>query len=167
MHRNLGQCPHCEKRFARITEQTPLVNRSDGMRFHVTLFAGPNPRPKFSGGFYNDQVICQFAYAHDRFGLRDHTVSVVIDHAEEDPEKYSAKLKKRPTSLQSCSRKSNDRLRFTRSRAGSSHRVFQFNHSARLPLGCSATASGSSMGARQSAASRRKSRCRVLLLCFV
>ncbi len=87
MHRNLGQCPHCEKRFARITEQTPLVNRSDGMRFHVTLFAGPNPRPKFSGGFYNDQVICQFAYAHDRFGLRDHTVSVVIDHAEEDPEK--------------------------------------------------------------------------------
>ena len=80
------QCPHCGKTFARLTAQTPLVNRSDGMRFHVTLFAGPDPRTKFSGGFYDDQVICQFAYAHDQFGPRDRTVSVVITRAEQNPE---------------------------------------------------------------------------------
>jgi len=71
--------------FARLTERTPLVNRSDGMRFHVTLFAGPDPRTKFSGGFYDDQVMCHFAYAHDQFGSKDRTVSVVIARAEQDP----------------------------------------------------------------------------------
>jgi hypothetical protein len=52
----------------------------------VTLFAGPDPRTKFSGGFYFGQVICHFTYAHDQFGPKDHTVSVVVTHAEEDPE---------------------------------------------------------------------------------
>jgi len=56
------------------------------MRFHVTLFAGPDPRTKFSGGFYADQAICQFAYAHDQLGPKDRTVSVVITQAAEDPE---------------------------------------------------------------------------------
>lgn len=69
-----------------MTEQTPLVNRSDGIRFHVTLFAGPDPRTKFSGGFYDGQLICHFAYAHDRFGPKDRTVSVVITHAGGAPE---------------------------------------------------------------------------------
>jgi hypothetical protein len=75
LQRNLIQCPHCEKRFVRFREQTPIVNRSDGVRFHLTLFAGPDPRPRFSAGFYKNQVICHFAYAHDQFGAKDHTVS--------------------------------------------------------------------------------------------
>ena len=85
MQRNCIECMHCGKTFARLTEQTPLINRSDGMRFHVTLFAGPSPRLRFSGGFYRNQVICNFAYVHDQFGAKDHTVSVFIVHAEEDP----------------------------------------------------------------------------------
>jgi len=52
----------------------------------VTLFAGPDPRTKFFGGFYFGQVICHFAYAHDQFGPKEQTVSVVVTHAEEDPE---------------------------------------------------------------------------------
>ena len=30
--------------------------------------------------------MCDFAYAHDQLGPKDHTVSVVIARAEEDPE---------------------------------------------------------------------------------
>ncbi len=56
------------------------------MGFHVSLFAGPDPRPKFSGGFYDDQVICYFTYAHVLFGFKDDTVSVVITCAEEYPD---------------------------------------------------------------------------------
>jgi len=62
------------------------------MSFHVTLFAGPDPRRRFSGGFYPEQLICYFAYAHDQFGPRDHTVSVVITQAEEDPEEVLRQL---------------------------------------------------------------------------
>jgi len=84
--RNVPVCPHCGKTFTRITPRTPLINRSDGALFHVTLFAGPGPRPKPSGGFHNHQVVCYFAYAHDRFGPKNHTISVVITHAKEEPE---------------------------------------------------------------------------------
>ena len=80
-------CPHCGKAFVRLTEQMPLVNRSDGLHFHLSLFAGPDPRTKFGGGFYDDQVICNFAYAHDHFGPKIHTFLLVITHAEADPEK--------------------------------------------------------------------------------
>lgn len=69
-----------------MTEQTPVINRSDGLRYHVTLFAGPDLRTKVSGGFYEDQVICYFAYAHDHFGPKEHTVSVVITHVGQDSE---------------------------------------------------------------------------------
>lgn len=86
MLRNSQKCPHCGKTFVRITGQTPLVNRSDGTFFHVTLFAGPDPRAKFSGDFYDNQVICNFAYAHVQLGLKDHTVTIVITKAEKDPE---------------------------------------------------------------------------------
>lgn len=52
----------------------------------MTLFAGPEARPRVSGGFYDDQVVCYFAYAHDDLGPKDDTTSVVITHAAEDPE---------------------------------------------------------------------------------
>lgn len=86
LQRNSSHCGHCGKTFVRITNQTPLVNRSDGFRYHVTLFSGPDPRPKPSGGFYSDQVLCEFAYAHDQLGPKDHTVLVVITHTKPNPE---------------------------------------------------------------------------------
>lgn len=86
MQRNSSQCAHCGKTFVRITEQTPLVNRSDGKRYHLTLFSGPDPRPKQPRGSYIDQVICNFAYAHDQFGPENHSVVVVIDQVLKNPE---------------------------------------------------------------------------------
>ena len=86
MQVNAIECAHCGKRFVRITAQTPLVNRSDGKSFHVTLFAGPDPRPNGSGDFYDGQFVCDFVYAHDRFGPKNHTVIVVLTVVNEDPE---------------------------------------------------------------------------------
>ena len=62
------------------------MNRSDGERFHVTLFAGPDPWPKISGGFHNDRVLCNFVYAHDVFGHEDHTAFVAVPRAGGVPE---------------------------------------------------------------------------------
>ena len=86
MQRNAIQCSHCGKNFVRITDKTPLVNRSDGKRFHVTLFAGPDPRPKVSGGFDQGQLICDFVYAHDRFGPKNHTILVVVSIVDDNPD---------------------------------------------------------------------------------
>jgi len=77
---------NCGKTFAQITPRTPLINRSDGVLFHLTLFAGPAPRPKSSGGFYSRQAVCYFAYAHVQLGPKNHTISVVITHTKEEPE---------------------------------------------------------------------------------
>jgi hypothetical protein len=66
---------------------TPIVNRSDGRTFHVSLYSGPNPRPRFSGGFYLEQMICGFGYAFDQIGAKTYFVLVIILlHAEEDTE---------------------------------------------------------------------------------
>jgi hypothetical protein len=80
LERNGFRCTHCGKTFARIGE-TPVANRY-GRNFHVVLFAGPGPRL----GDYREQVVYDFAYAHDRLGPQDRTVSVVIARAQEDPE---------------------------------------------------------------------------------
>lgn len=80
MEENDFRCTHCGKTFARVG-QTPVVNRY-GRTFHLTLFAGPGPRVSD----YREQAVCDFAYAHDQLGPRDHTVSVVIAHADKNPE---------------------------------------------------------------------------------
>lgn len=80
MQENDIRCAHCGKMFARIG-QTPIVSRF-GRNFHVVLFAGPGPRVQD----YREQVVCDFAYVHDQLGPKDHTVSVVMAHAGDDPE---------------------------------------------------------------------------------
>lgn len=80
---NSTECPHCGKAFVRITDETPLVNRSDGTRFHVALLTGPDLRPAPSG-FYDDQAICRFAYAHDQFGPKDQRILVVMTQIMEN-----------------------------------------------------------------------------------
>ena len=92
MQRNSSHCGHCGNTFVRITEQTPLVNRSDGKRFHVTLFSGPDPRPRVLGGFHDNEVICQFLIANERFGPNDHTVVVVIARAEKAPKEVLGQI---------------------------------------------------------------------------
>jgi hypothetical protein len=67
-------------------EPALLVNRSDGELFHVMLFAGPYARAKFSGGYYDERLVCQFAYAHVKFGTKERTVTVVMSNAYKDAE---------------------------------------------------------------------------------
>ncbi|MFY9530042.1 MAG: hypothetical protein WBC04_19485 [Candidatus Acidiferrales bacterium] len=86
MQRNADKCDHCGERFFRLTEKTPIVNRSDGKSFHIGLFFGPDPRPSPSGGYPANQVICSFAYAHDRIGPDNQLVEVVVFHAKETHE---------------------------------------------------------------------------------
>jgi hypothetical protein len=85
VYRNSNDCPHCGRIFARRTEMTPVVNRSDGETFHVSLYSGPSPRPRSSGGFYAEQLICGFGYAFDQIGPKTYFVLVIILlNAEED-----------------------------------------------------------------------------------
>ena len=70
MQRNAKECAHCGKTFVRLTGDTPLVNRSDGETFHVSLYAGPN----LSSG----RTICTFGYVHDRIKAETEYVNVAI-----------------------------------------------------------------------------------------
>ena len=85
MQRNAEKCEHCGKPFPRLSVKIPIVNRSTES-FHVSLFSGPDTRPKFSGGFYDDQVICDFTYIHNDLGAKEYTVLVVMAHAKHHPE---------------------------------------------------------------------------------
>jgi len=51
MDRNPERCAHCGELFIQV-EKVPFINRTNGKDFHVSLFAGPNPRPNASGGFF-------------------------------------------------------------------------------------------------------------------
>jgi hypothetical protein len=86
LQRNVHKCAHCGERFSRLTEKTPTVNRSDGKSFHVGVFFGPDPGPSPSGDYSANQVICSFAYAHDRIGPDNHLVEVVMFRAKETAE---------------------------------------------------------------------------------
>ncbi|MFY9530044.1 MAG: hypothetical protein WBC04_19475 [Candidatus Acidiferrales bacterium] len=66
MQRNADKCAHCGEGFSRFTEKTPIVNRSDEKSFHVILFAEPT--------YHANQLICLFAYAHDRIGPKNHSL---------------------------------------------------------------------------------------------
>lgn len=66
MQRNAEKCGHCGKPFVRLTHNTPIVNRSFEDIFHLTLFSGPQPRPNLRGGFYRNQLLCNFTYRHKR-----------------------------------------------------------------------------------------------------
>ena len=76
MQRNTETCSHCGKPFVRLTGNTPIVNRSFEKIFHLTLFAGPQPRPKLRGGFFKNQAVCNFSYSHH--GLETNADQIVL-----------------------------------------------------------------------------------------
>ena len=81
MQRNAKRCAHCGESFVPV-ENVPFINRTDRKTFHVTLFAGPNPRPTPSGGFFARQRICSFWYVHNQLGPKRRYVVVYIPKAE-------------------------------------------------------------------------------------
>ena len=75
----MQECAHCRELFMPVGS-TPLINRTDGRSFHVTLFVGPNPRENPAGGFFTDQSMCSFWYVHDRLGpARKYLVVYILD----------------------------------------------------------------------------------------
>lgn len=82
MQRNSDKCSHCGRMFVRA-DGTAVVNRSDGMTFHVSLISGPSPRPDVSGGFHKDQAVCKFGYVSDFIGPERRFLDVFIKHVDE------------------------------------------------------------------------------------
>jgi hypothetical protein len=79
VQRNVERCAHCGELFIRVGS-TPLINRTDGELFHVSLFSGPTPRPNASGGFFAGQLMCSFSYIHDHIGRkRKYLVVYILD----------------------------------------------------------------------------------------
>ena len=77
LQRNSEKCAHCQFVFFRHT-QIPLINRSNGSTFHLTLFSEPGLRPISPGGYLPHVLTCNFAYTHDRIRTRNRFVAVVI-----------------------------------------------------------------------------------------
>ena len=86
MQRNSDKCAHCGRIFTRVSKKIPLVNRSDETSFHLVLLSGPNPRPRLSGGFHSEQLMCDFVYAHDQIGPTNYFLVIFILRAGEDPD---------------------------------------------------------------------------------
>jgi hypothetical protein len=78
LQRNAEKCAHCGRIFGRVSGKIPLVNRSDETSFHLVLLSGPNPRPRLSGGFHLDQLMCNFVYAHDQIGPTNYFLVIFI-----------------------------------------------------------------------------------------
>lgn len=76
MQKNSITCAHCGELFCRLSDKTPIINRSDGKDFHLAVFSGPRPRRRSEGGFYHNQVMCDFTYAHRRIHDTEHVVIV-------------------------------------------------------------------------------------------
>jgi hypothetical protein len=83
VQRNSSKCAHCGHGFYRLSEKTPVVNRSDETTFHLTLFFGPDLRSKSSGGYYPGQLVCNFTYVQDQLGPQTNFLLVMILHATE------------------------------------------------------------------------------------
>ena len=77
LQRNSEKCAHCQLVFFRHT-QIPLINRSNGSTFHLTLFSEPGLRPISPGGHLPHVLTCNFAYTHDRIRTRNRFVAVLI-----------------------------------------------------------------------------------------
>ena len=86
MQRNSSKCAHCGHNLYRLTEKTPVVNRSDEKTFHLALFFGPDPRSKSSGGYYPDQLVCNFTYVQDGLGPQTNFLLVLLLCAKESRE---------------------------------------------------------------------------------
>ena len=52
----------------RLKLETPVINRSDGSRFHLSLFSGAEYVPAPSGGIAGNRLLGDFRCVHDEFG---------------------------------------------------------------------------------------------------
>lgn len=83
MEHNSTECRHCGQLFYRLAEKTPIINRSDGKEFHLSLFSGPRSRPRTAENPYQNQIICNFTYTHRRIDARNtHAVIVMLPPEE-------------------------------------------------------------------------------------
>jgi hypothetical protein len=82
MKRNTITCSHCGKPFLRFTAETPVINRSFEKVFHLTLFSGPQPRIRSRGGFYPNETLCNFTYAHRRLDSNREQLVLLILRTE-------------------------------------------------------------------------------------
>jgi hypothetical protein len=83
LRRNSDTCEHCGKTFVRLTGDTPIVNRSDGETFHVSLYSAPSSSLR--------RTVCIFVYAHDQIGPQNAFVSVIVRFPLRSPRKTAAK----------------------------------------------------------------------------
>ena len=124
MQRNSDKCAHCGRIFARVTQKIPRVNRSDERSFHLELLSGPNPRPRLSGGFHSEQLMCNFVYAHDQIAPTNYVLVYSSCARGKALKRYFAKSKKQLTKLQTCSRQAKGLGRFIPLTRANSQRVF-------------------------------------------
>jgi hypothetical protein len=82
MEKNSETCSHCKGRLVKLSERTPLINRTDGKTFHLTLFSGPYRRGIKLGDLNTEVLICTFTYVHDRIGPNNEHVAVTIARAD-------------------------------------------------------------------------------------
>jgi hypothetical protein len=71
--KNFDICPHCRAKglpgtLWRLKLETPVINRSDGSRFHLSLFSGAEYVPAPSGGIAGNRLLGDFRCVHDEFG---------------------------------------------------------------------------------------------------
>jgi hypothetical protein len=71
--KNFDICPHCRAKelpgaLWRLKLETPVINRSDGSRFHLSLFSGAENVPTHSGGIAGNRLLGDFRCVHDEFG---------------------------------------------------------------------------------------------------
>ena len=72
MFKNFDICPHCRAKglpgtLWRFKLETPVINRSDGSRFHLSLFSGAEYVPAPSGGIAGNRLLGDFRSVHDGF----------------------------------------------------------------------------------------------------
>ena len=73
MFKNFDICPHCRAKglpgtLWRLRLETPVINRSDGSRFHLSLFSGAEYVPAPSGRIAGNRLLGDFRCVHDGFG---------------------------------------------------------------------------------------------------
>jgi hypothetical protein len=78
VQRNSDKCAHCGQLFFRLSRETPIVNRSDGTSFHVSLVFGPDPEAGSISGLFSGQMLCTFIYVHDRIGAENNELTIMI-----------------------------------------------------------------------------------------
>src|SRR5258708_40213077 len=73
MFKNFDICPQCRAKglpgtLWRLKLETPVINRSHGSRFHLSLFSCAEYVPAPSGGIAGNRLLGDFRCVHDGFG---------------------------------------------------------------------------------------------------